>query len=328
MTIRKNQYTASQIPTIPQPKKESSENPLASFFRKSKFTLKLPSKGMWYPKNSLSLDAGGVPVYAMNAADDIKFRTGDATMTGKNIYEVIQSCIPSISDPKMIPHIDLDSLFLAIRLASYGDEFEFVVDVPNTKLNRKINLKASSRLQELASRNNIWDDELEIVDESGKILRLNIHPIPLHKIFSTSKVLHTQKYNLNKNLDADQNIRDEAAYTSSMSAMTDSALDLLCSSIHQMELIDSTGAIMLSLASDAPQDSAEIVKLIRNMDIEYFNAIRDHINAQRSKFIFTSPMQYSTEEERKAGAPEQWVAELSFVGSNFLPEQKNTTGIM
>ena len=91
----------------------------------------LPSRGQWYPKNGLSYDSSGkVPVFAMNASDDIKFRTGDATMSGKNIYEVIQSCIPNITEPENIPHIDIDSILLAIRVASYGAEFEFSVSVP------------------------------------------------------------------------------------------------------------------------------------------------------------------------------------------------------
>src|SRR5271166_1934868 len=108
MTTRTKQFPTT-VPTGPlktfQPKTEqpgTTANPLTSFFRKSKLPLLLPSRGQWYPKNSLNYDISGqLPVFAMNATDDIKLRTGDATMSGKNIYEVIQSCIPSITQEKI-----------------------------------------------------------------------------------------------------------------------------------------------------------------------------------------------------------------------------------
>ena len=322
MTTRKTQFTAQ----ISKPNSEPEQNPLNAFFRKSKLSLKLPSRGKWYPESGVTLDAsGGVSVFAMTATDDIKFRTGDATLTGRNIYDVIHSCIPSITEPDAIPHIDLDAILLAIRYASYGDTFDFTVGVPNTTLTRVISLSSHSLLQTLNLAHEDWDSSLTIEDETGFSLHLDIHPVPLHKLFSTSKNLFQQKRNLSRNIDSDQNIKDEDAFAATMSNLTSSALDLLCSSINSLSIVDNAGITLQTVTNDTPQDSAEMSEIIRNMDISYFNAIRNHIDSQRKKFLFTSPKQTSDAHELLAGAPETWHAELIFAGSNFLPSQK--TGV-
>jgi hypothetical protein len=194
MTTRTKQFNPVGIPTGPlktiQEKNEQqiqkqSENPLASFFRKSKLSLTLPSHGKWYPKNGLAFDSNGkLSVFAMNATDDIKFRTGDATMSGNNIYEVVKSCIPNIVDPSMIPHVDIDTILLAIRVASYGSEFDFSVSVPNTTLTKIIKIDAISLLDEISTRSDKWDEEIKIENQTGQIMDLIVTPVPLKNLFS------------------------------------------------------------------------------------------------------------------------------------------------
>ena len=327
MTTRTKQFPS----TVPigklntfQSKIEKSEvntNPLISFFRKSKLSLTLPSRGQWYPKNGLNYDASGLlPVFAMNATDDIKIRTGDATMTGKNIYEIIESCIPGISQPENIPHIDIDAILLAIRVASYGAEFDFKVDVPNTKLSKIIKINAIELLQDIATRKDQWDSEINIEDETGQILSLEVHPIPLKKLFLASKNIFLLRKTLTKNIDTDENIKDESSFSTTMNSLSLSAIDLLCSSIQKLSISDCNKNILLSLNSSNPQDEIQINNTIKQMDIAYFNSIRDHINNQREKYSFYSETQTSTSQELSAGAPLNWKAELIFMGSNFLPE--------
>jgi len=74
------------------------------------------------------------------------------------------------------------------------------------------------------------------------------------------------------------------------------------------------------VASFTDKDSVQINKIIREMDIEYFNAIRDHLEAQRKKYTFLTPNQISTQKEISAGAPTEWTSEITFMGSSFLPE--------
>jgi len=295
-------------------------NPLSNFFRKSKLSITLPSHGKWYAENSLKInEKGELPVFAMNASDDIKFRTGDATLSGQNIFDVIKSCVPGITEPENIPHIDLDTIVLAIRAASYGSEFDFTVNVPETNLTRTIKINAIDLLNKMASIKDAWDEEINIKDENDQTLSLIVTPVPIKKIFETSKAIFNQRQNLSRNVDDNNNIKDDSVFTASINALSRSSIDLLCSSIKQLAVKDNKGNVLLSINSSNPQDAAKIVSNINEMDIAYFNAIREHVNNQRKKYIFVSPKQESSADEIAAGAPKTWTCELSFMGSSFIP---------
>lgn len=99
------------------------QNPLSQWFRQPKVYIKLPSNGEFYPHGALDKSANGeYPVYAMNAKDELMFKTPDALLTGQSTVEVIKSCIPAIQDPWSMPSIDLDVALVAIRIATYGQK--------------------------------------------------------------------------------------------------------------------------------------------------------------------------------------------------------------
>ena len=80
----------------------------------------------------------------MTAIDEITYRTPDALFNGQATVNVIQSCMPNITDAWAIPSIDLDTILIAIRIASYGHDMEFVTTCPkcqNTS-ERTVDLRA------------------------------------------------------------------------------------------------------------------------------------------------------------------------------------------
>lgn len=96
-------------------------NPLSNYFRTPELYIKLPSQGKWWPENSLTFPPNGeIPVCSMNGADDLAMKNADGLMNGDTTVKVIQSCCPSIKNAWDMPSIDLDSVFIAIRIASYG----------------------------------------------------------------------------------------------------------------------------------------------------------------------------------------------------------------
>ena len=98
-----------------------ANNPLANHFRQPAIYLKLPSGGKFYPQGTLDISlTGEIPVYPMTIKDEILLKTPDALMNGAGMRDMIASCCPSIKDPWSIPLVDLDSILIAIRLASYG----------------------------------------------------------------------------------------------------------------------------------------------------------------------------------------------------------------
>ena len=96
-------------------------NPLAKHFRQPAIYLKLPSQGKFYPPDGIELSiTGELAVYPMTVKDELTLKTPDALMNGEGMADVIRSCCPGIKDPWTIPSVDLDVIFIAIRLASYG----------------------------------------------------------------------------------------------------------------------------------------------------------------------------------------------------------------
>lgn len=109
-----------------------SPNPLAKHFRQPILYISLPSQGKWYPADALDVPVNGqLPIYAMTAKDEITMKTPDALLNGASTAHVIESCCPGIKDPWKMPTVDLDTILIAIRLATYGKEMEFTAVCPH-----------------------------------------------------------------------------------------------------------------------------------------------------------------------------------------------------
>lgn len=107
-------------------------NPLAKHFRQPAIYLKLPSGGHFYPEGTLDLPVDGkIPIYPMTVKDEITLRTPDALMSGGGMIDVVKSCCPNIKDPWAMPSVDLDAVFIALRLASYGPGMDVTTRCPH-----------------------------------------------------------------------------------------------------------------------------------------------------------------------------------------------------
>ena len=110
----------------------TTSNPLQQYFRQPAIYVKLPSGGKFYPPGTIEMPANKeLPVYPMTALDEITQRTADALFNGEATVKTIQSCVPNIKDAWAVPTIDMDTLLIAIRIASYGHELEFESACPS-----------------------------------------------------------------------------------------------------------------------------------------------------------------------------------------------------
>jgi len=100
-------------------------NPLAAYLRKPEIYVKLPSRGKWWPDDAIDMPVNNeFPVMAMNGHNDITMRNADGLMNGASSVEVIQSCVPNIKNAWAGPTMDIEYLFVALRIASYGSEMD------------------------------------------------------------------------------------------------------------------------------------------------------------------------------------------------------------
>jgi hypothetical protein len=113
---------------------QAQGNPLSKYFRQPILYINLPSKGKWYPNNTLDMPVtGSIPVYAMTAKDEITFKTPDALLNGQSSVTVIESCCPSIKNAWKLPIVDLDAILIAMRIATYGKQMDFTTVCPHCK---------------------------------------------------------------------------------------------------------------------------------------------------------------------------------------------------
>jgi hypothetical protein len=111
---------------------EKPVNPLQKYFRQPAIYIKLPSGGQYWGAGSLNLPVTGeIPVYPLTTRDEITLRTPDALMNGAGVVEAIQSCCPSILNAWEMPSIDVDTVLIAVRIASYGHDMDFDVNCPH-----------------------------------------------------------------------------------------------------------------------------------------------------------------------------------------------------
>lgn len=107
-------------------------NPLTKYFRQPAIYIQLPSTGQFWPDDSLDIPQNGeLPVLPMTAVDEITYRTPDALFNGQAVVDVIQSCVPNIKNAWYTPSTDINSILMAIRIASYGHEMEVGSTCPN-----------------------------------------------------------------------------------------------------------------------------------------------------------------------------------------------------
>ena len=106
-------------------------NPLSQYFRQPAIYIRLPSEGKFYPPGAFeTTENGEYPVLPMTTLDEITYRTPDSLFNGSAVVSVIQSCMPNIKDAWKMPGMDIDTVLVAIRIATYGHELDISTECP------------------------------------------------------------------------------------------------------------------------------------------------------------------------------------------------------
>lgn len=236
-------------------------NPLSQYFRQPSIYIKLPSQGQNYPAGTLSMPANGeLPVYPMTAIDEITYRTPDALFNGQATVNVIQSCLPNIKDAWAVPSIDLDTILIAIRIASYGHDMDFATSCPacNDTSERTIDLRTmldALRSPDYASH--ITHGDLEIY----------FRPLNYKNLNDNSQLQFEQQKLL-------QVIPDSAVSDADkMTALTRAFKQLTEITVRSLSISITMIKTPQALVSEQPF----IEEFLKNCDRELFNQIRDHV---------------------------------------------------
>jgi len=240
-----------------------AKNPLANWFRQPKIYVQLPSKGRFYPPNTLDVSENDeYPVFAMTAKDELMFKTPDALLSGQSTVEIIKSCIPAIKDPWTMPSIDVDFALIAIRIATYGESMEIGTKCPGCETENDYDVNLTNWLGMFSQ---FTYNDTVAVDP----LVVTIRPYTYKEISKTQiKTLEQQKiFNIinDEKLDDEQKVEQ---FGKSFVKLTELTVDIICDCITKIETPDG-----------ASTDKKQIKEFIDNCSKDVFEKISAHLTA-------------------------------------------------
>jgi hypothetical protein len=281
----------------------AKNNPLANYMRQPKIYISLPSGGEFWPRGSIDMPENGeFPVYSMTARDELLFKTPDALMNGQAVVDVIQSCMPNIKDAWVTPTIDLDTILIAIRLATYGEKMPLTHTVPNTT--EEVDYDIDLRMLLDQQQGNRWVDQVVINPE----FIICVRPLTYKHMTQTSiKSFETSRI---MNMVNDDSIPDDKKlemFNSSFNNLTKVTVDLLAESVYKIITTDSEVT-----------DRRHINEFVANADKDIFEKVQNHLtklkeNNDLKPLVFTS-----SDEHRELGAPETYTVPINFNNSDFF----------
>ena len=278
-------------------------NPLVNFMRQPKIYINLPSGGEYWAPGSIELtETGEFPVFSMTARDELMFKTPDALMNGQAIVDVIQSCMPNVKNAWACPTIDLDTILIAIRLATYGEKMPFKHKVP--VIDEELEYEIDLRMLLDQQQRNQWVDQIMITPE----LVIYVRPLTYKHLTQTN--LKSFETNRIMTMVNDETISDEKKlemFNSSFANLTKITIDLMAESIYKI----ATSEVEVI-------ETKFIQDFVANADKEIFDVVQKHLAALKSTNEI-KPLEFTTTEEWQAqGAPATYTVPINFNNSDFF----------
>lgn len=280
------------------------ENPLKNYFRQPALYVKLPSRGKYYPANTIEIsETGEVAVMSMTARDDLILKTPDALLNGQSTVDVIKSCVPAIKDPWQMPIMDLDTILLAIRIASYGATMEMNAPVPVVKEMMAVNVDLNVMMDRIL----VKDFEENIVVQNGLNIKLkprtyrNLTNIQM-KTFEEQRLMQTIT---NSEITETEKV---AKFTKIFSNISNLTVE------NMADMVDSIVTPDNVQVTDRPY----IKDFIYNMDTTTAKQIQQHID-QQSDIGRIPPVLVQTDPQLvEKGAPTSFETPITFDTANFF----------
>lgn len=238
----------------------NQSNPLSQYFRQPAIHVQLPSRGEFYPPNTLALPPNGeVPVLPMTAIDEITYRTPDALFNGSAVVSVIKSCVPAVQDPWNVPSIDIDALLIAIRIASFGHGMDLTTVCPSCSTEEEITVDLRAINDKLHIGN--YAQSLHVGD-----LEVFFRPLSYQEVNQNNQQQFEQQQGLR--ILADDSI-DAVAKADQLSRSVAAINELTLQTIaHSIAVIKTPGA--------AVTEPEFIYEFLKNCDRAVFGRLRDH----------------------------------------------------
>tara|TARA_S200000501_G_scaffold207715_1_gene195196 strand:+ start:1022 stop:1876 length:855 start_codon:yes stop_codon:yes gene_type:complete len=278
-------------------------NPLNKYFRQPSIYVALPS-GTDYPPEVVSPSkTGEIGVMPMTARDEIKFKTPDALMNGQGIVDVIQSCVPDIKDAWQVKSYDLDTILIAIRIATYGETMDINFNVPGTKETASHTVNLPALLDQI--RLSKVEDSFVMADG----LKVSVNPLT-YKDMTTTSMQTFQQSKMYSTVQGSEMPDEEKQkrFNEAFKTLTELNASLLQKNIRSMTMTDGTEIT----------DPAHIKEFMDKANTKLVKEIEDKLTVLRAQGAVKPLKLKATEAQIKSGAPANYEVPVTFDSSNFF----------
>ena len=278
-------------------------NPLNKYFRQPAIYVSLPSGADYPPHVVTPTQTGEIGVMPMTAKDEIRFKTPDALMNGQGVVDVIQSCVPDIKDAWQIKSYDLDTILVAIRVATYGETMEINFNVPgaNESVSHSVNLPA------------ILDDlrktkvDAHITLDDG--LKITVRPLTYKDMTSASLKTFQQQKMYSAIQDSQLSDEEKAKrFDTAFKSLTDLNSSILLKNIQTITMTDGKEIT----------DPTYIKEFVDNANATLIKEIEQKLTALRGQGAVKPLRLKATEAQIKKGAPASYEVPVTYDTSNFF----------
>ena len=278
-------------------------NPLNKYFRQASIYVKLPS-GTDYPTDVVTKsETGEIGIMPMTAKDEIRFKTPDALMNGQGVVDVIQSCVPEIKDAWQIKSYDLDTILVAIRIATYGETMEINFNVPgaNESVAHTVNLPA---ILDQIQKTTV-DTAFTLKDG----LKITVQPLTYKDMTSTSLQTFQQQKMYSAVQDSELPDEDKAKrFNDAFKQLTELNSSILLKNMASITMTDGT----------VITDPAHIKEFVDNANATVIKEIETKLMDLRTQGAVKPLKLKASEEQIKKGAPASYEVPVTFDTSNFF----------
>ena len=239
----------------------------------------------------------------MTAKDEIRFKTPDALMNGQGVVDVIQSCCPEIKDAWQIKSYDLDTILIAIRIATYGETMEINFNVPGANENVSHTINLPSILDQI--KNTKVDTEFTLKDG----LKIKMRPLTYKDMTSTSLQTFQQQKMYSAVQDSELPDEDKAKrFNDAFKQLTELNASILLKNISAVVMTDGTEIT----------DHAHIKEFVENANAVLVKEIEDKVADLRGQGAVKPLKLKASEEQIKKGAPATYEVPVTFDTANFF----------
>ena len=278
-------------------------NSLESYYRQPQLHITLPSGGKWWAPGSVEFSANNeLPVMPMTARDELAIKQPDALMNGQATVDVIQSCIPMIKNAWSMPSCDVDTILLAIRIATYGTNMDVITTVPKVQKPNTVQVDLNYLLD--SCKFSTHSDTVAL--DNGLIVE--IRPLSYKQL--TDIQLHAyEEQRMVRNITDSKLTEDEKIkqYQSVFLKLTNYTVERLSNSV-----------VSITTPQETVTDRNQIYQFISNIDTKTADQIKQKMEELRLLGSI-KPIQIATPQEFiDDGAPDSYETAINMDNSNFF----------